>query len=120
MGAGAAPRLSKASCPPQYGADGATVRIGLDESDDSVGLWVADRGSGIPAHLREEALRKYRRLDQARAMDGSGLGLALVRAVARLHGGELILEDYQPGLRAVLRLPRTEGTVAGGDDRSRA
>jgi signal transduction histidine kinase len=97
----------------KYGSRGASIRIGVDESDTSFDLWVADRGSGIPAHRREEALRKYRRLDQARATDGSGLGLALVGAVARLHGGELILEDNGPGLRAVIRLPRTVGADAG-------
>jgi signal transduction histidine kinase len=97
----------------KYGSGGASIRVGVDESDISVLLWVADRGSGIPAHRREEALRKYRRLDQARATDGSGLGLALVRAVARLHGGELILEDNDPGLRAVIRLPRTGSAGAG-------
>jgi signal transduction histidine kinase len=96
----------------KYGSSGASIRIGVDESNASLCFWVADRGPGIPAYRREEALRKYRRLDQARATDGSGLGLALVRAVARLHGGELILEDNEPGLRAVIRLSRTENSDA--------
>jgi signal transduction histidine kinase len=90
----------------KYGSSGGSIRIGVDESDSSVRFWVADRGAGIPANRREEALRKYGRLDEARATDGSGLGLALVGAVARLHGGELVLEDNDPGLRAVLNLPR--------------
>jgi signal transduction histidine kinase len=51
-------------------------------------------------------MRKYGRLDSARATDGSGLGLTLVRAVASLHHGELRLEDNEPGLRAVMVLPR--------------
>ena len=46
----------------------------------------------------------YRRLEEARTTEGSGLGLALARAVARLHGGEIELEDNRPGLRAVMRL----------------
>jgi signal transduction histidine kinase len=90
----------------KYGSSGGSIRIGVDESDSSVRFWVADRGAGIPANRREEALRKYGRLDEARATDGSGLGLALVGAVARLHGGELVLEDNDPGLRAVLNLSR--------------
>jgi signal transduction histidine kinase len=90
----------------KYGSGGGSIRIGVDETDSSVFFWVADRGAGIPADRREEAVRKYRRLDEARATDGSGLGLALVRAVARLHGGELVLEDNSPGLRAILRFPR--------------
>ncbi|MEA3030690.1 MAG: hypothetical protein QOG13_2015 [Sphingomonadales bacterium] len=91
----------------KYGSSGGSIRIGVEESDSSIRFWVADRGPGIPANRRGEAVRKYRRLDEARATDGSGLGLALVRAVARLHGGELILEDNDPGLRAILRFPRT-------------
>jgi signal transduction histidine kinase len=51
-------------------------------------------------------MRKYGRLDEARGSDGSGLGLALVGAVARLHGGDLLIEDNEPGLRAVIVLPR--------------
>jgi signal transduction histidine kinase len=51
-------------------------------------------------------MRKYGRLDAARTSEGSGLGLALVGAVARLHGGELRIEENAPGLRAVIVLPR--------------
>jgi signal transduction histidine kinase len=91
----------------KYGSGGGTVRIGADDDGAAVRLWVADDGPGIPGGRREEAVRKYRRLDEARASDGSGLGLALVRAVASLHGGELRLEDNAPGLRAVMILPRT-------------
>jgi signal transduction histidine kinase len=92
----------------KYAAGGGSIRIGVDEYESSIRFWVADRGVGIPAERREEALRKYRRLDDARATDGSGLGLTLVRAVARLHGGELVLEDNSPGLRVVLILPRND------------
>jgi signal transduction histidine kinase len=97
----------------KYASSGGDIRIGVDENESSVLLWVADRGGGIPVSRRDEALRKYRRLDGARASDGSGLGLALVRAVAQLHGGSLILEDNLPGLRAVLNLPRSELPEAG-------
>jgi len=85
---------------------GATIRIGADESNSAVRLWIADNGPGIPADRREEAVRKYRRLDPARGTDGSGVGLALVRAVANLHCGELRLEDNAPGLRVLIILPR--------------
>ena len=94
----------------KYGADGGSIRFGADETDSAIRLWVADQGAGIPADRRDEAMGKYRRLDAARATEGSGLGLSLVRAVANLHGGELLLEDNEPGLRAVLILPRTTST----------
>jgi signal transduction histidine kinase len=99
----------------KYGADGGSIQIGLDEDEDFVRLWVADRGAGINADRRQEAVRKYGRLDPARSTDGSGLGLALVSAVARLHGGALLLEDEGPGLRAILSFPRNG--AAGAADR---
>jgi signal transduction histidine kinase len=49
-------------------------------------------------------LRRFVRLDQSRTKPGSGLGLSLVAAVARLHGGSMRLEDNAPGLRIVLVL----------------
>lgn len=89
----------------KYAGQGKEIRIHLARRQDRVDLAVADRGPGIDQSERATALMRYRRLDSARTQDGAGLGLALVEAVARLHGGELILEDNQPGLRAVLRLP---------------
>ena len=47
------------------------------------------------------------RLEKSRSQPGAGLGLSLVAAVARLHGGSVRLEDNAPGLRAVLVLPRS-------------
>lgn len=98
----------------KYAAGGGSIRIGVDEEESSIRFWVKDRGAGIPAERRQEALRKYRRLDEARASEGSGLGLALVNAVARLHGGDLLLEDNGPGLRVVLILPHGDPAKIDG------
>jgi signal transduction histidine kinase len=68
-------------------------------------LIVADRGPGIPDADRNRAIERFVRLESSRTRPGSGLGLSLVAAVARLHSGSLILEDNAPGLRAVLTLP---------------
>ena len=67
---------------------------------------VADNGPGIPEADRGRVVERFVRLEQSRSEPGSGLGLSLASAVARLHGGELRLEDNEPGLRAVLVLPR--------------
>jgi signal transduction histidine kinase len=69
-------------------------------------LTVADGGRGIPAADRPRAVERFVRLEQSRSQPGSGLGLSLASAVARLHGGELRLEDNHPGLRTVISLPR--------------
>ena len=65
-------------------------------------LQVADNGPGIPVKDRERALRPFVRLSRARST-GSGLGLSLVAAIARLHQARLSLEDNAPGLCVVVQ-----------------
>jgi signal transduction histidine kinase len=73
---------------------------------DRILLSVADHGPGIPEADRPRVLERFVRLEQSRSQPGSGLGLSLAAAVARLHGGELILDDNHPGLKSVIALPR--------------
>jgi signal transduction histidine kinase len=70
-----------------------------------VEISVADRGPGIAEQDRERVTERFFRGEAARNTSGSGLGLALVAAVAQLHNGTLQLADNQPGLRAVLCIP---------------
>jgi signal transduction histidine kinase len=69
-------------------------------------LTVADAGRGIPAADRGRVVERFVRLEESRSKPGSGLGLSLASAVARLHGGDLKLEDNNPGLKTVISLPR--------------
>jgi len=89
----------------RYGASGETIDVTVGEDGKQLSITVADSGPGIPANRRAEALRRFGRLDSSRSAGGAGLGLALVRAIAHLHDGELVLQDNQPGLAAILRLP---------------
>jgi signal transduction histidine kinase len=70
-------------------------------------LVVLDEGPGIPPAERDKVLRRFYRLDRSRGTPGTGLGLSLVAAVARLHGGRLTLEAGPggAGLAAMLELP---------------
>lgn len=68
-----------------------------------------DTGPGIPAAQRDLVLRRLYRLEGSRTSPGTGLGLALVKAVADLHGAALELSDARPGLRVTLRFPPPEG-----------
>jgi len=61
---------------------------------------------------RGKATERFYRGEAARSTPGSGLGLALVQAVAQLHGGELALEDNRPGLRAIMALPTPDNQDA--------
>ncbi len=68
-------------------------------------LSVADHGPGIPETDTDRVLERFVRLETSRTRAGSGLGLSLVAAVARLHGGGLKLEDNHPGLKALISIP---------------
>jgi signal transduction histidine kinase len=95
--------------PESPGVNGAQPEIVVKAAagdGDRILLTVADTGPGIPADDRARAVERFVRLEQSRSLPGSGLGLSLANAVARLHGGELRLEDNTPGLRTVLALPR--------------
>jgi signal transduction histidine kinase len=98
----------KYAAPSGEAANGAKAQIvvrALSEGDRIL-LTVADSGPGIPEAARGRAVERFVRLEQSRSQPGSGLGLSLASAVARLHGGELTLADNQPGLKSIIALPR--------------
>ena len=66
---------------------------------------IGDSGPGIPAEQRDVALRRFGRLEASRHRPGHGLGLPLIVAIMRLHGGTLRLEDGEPGLVLGLAFP---------------
>jgi signal transduction histidine kinase len=69
----------------KYGAGAMTLFLTREEGQVLIGL--ADEGAGIPVERETEALRRFGRLDASRGIAGAGLGLSLVAAVARMHGG---------------------------------
>jgi signal transduction histidine kinase len=89
------------------------ITVKAASEGDRVLLSVIDQGPGIPESMRERVVERFVRLDQSRTVPGSGLGLSLVAAVARLHGGELKFEDNAPGLAATIALPRGGPQGAG-------
>lgn len=84
---------------------GGRVELRVQRGAAGLDLIVADDGPGIPAADRERALERCVRLTGAEQAPGSGLGLSLVAAVARMHHATLTLDDNHPGLRIVLRFP---------------
>lgn len=90
----------------KFGPAAAPVRLELRADDRQAQLRVIDQGPGIPAAERERVLKRFVRLDVARSTPGSGLGLSLVAAVARLHQGTLTFSDARPGLCAQLGFHR--------------
>ena len=94
------------------------VEVAAHREDSEAVLTVSDDGPGIPEADRERAFDRFVRLDDARSRDetqggGAGLGLAIVRAIARNHGGSAYLEGWTPGLHAVVRIP-VDNAAGGG------
>nr|WP_210330643.1 MULTISPECIES: HAMP domain-containing sensor histidine kinase [unclassified Methylocystis] len=97
----------------KYGGTGDEPRIAIEARrvGDRVEIIVADRGPGIAASDRERVVGRFVRLENSRSRPGSGLGLSLAAAVARMHHGALRIEDNAPGLRVALSLPAMRTTV---------
>ena len=84
------------------------VDLSLSIDQEGVRVAVEDNGVGIPADQRDRVFERFYRVDAARNAQtgGAGLGLAIVRRIARLHGGDVTLEPVEPsGCRFVLSLP---------------
>jgi signal transduction histidine kinase len=94
----------------KYSPHGTRVSIGAERAvpgrlwRDAVDLFVADQGPGIAVEDRERVLERFVRLDRGHGAPGSGLGLSLVSAIARLHDAALILEDGADGIGLTARL----------------
>lgn len=71
------------------------ISISLRSVDDSVELRVADTGVGIPAHEIPRLFERFHRVEntQGRSQERSGIGLALVQELVRLHGGRITVES---------------------------
>jgi signal transduction histidine kinase len=104
------------------GEPGSAITVRAYLFDGRPAISVGDHGPGIDAADREKVLKRFVRLEASRTQPGTGLGLSLVAAVARLHHGEVRLEDNQPGLRVELLLsskcliaaPQCEGDAEPG------
>ncbi len=81
------------------------IRVTLEARDGHGRITLADSGPGIPETERQQVLQRFYRLEKSRTSPGSGLGLSLVKAVAKIHGMTMKLEDNRPGLRVVCEFP---------------
>ncbi len=89
----------------KYSPAGTTIRIGSTAYDTAVELWVADEGPGIPADAQERIFERFGRADTGRGIAGSGLGLPIVAAIARGHGGYVSLDSSAAGSRFGIVIP---------------
>lgn len=85
------------------GTDASLVIAPFNDED---AITVSDRGPGLPPDTYDQLFTRFYRADAPRAVRGHGLGLSLVAAVMRAHGGRVDLRDNDPGLAVTLVLPR--------------
>jgi signal transduction histidine kinase len=86
------------------------VRVSLDRAGGRIRLVVADNGQGIPDDAdRERVTERFVRLEKSRSQPGSGLGLALAKAIMKFHNGRLDLKPADPGLSVVMDFPERGG-----------
>ncbi|WP_161792423.1 sensor histidine kinase [Croceibacterium mercuriale] len=90
----------------KYTPAGGGVTVALESIEGAIRLVIADNGPGIPEAQRAQALQRFTRLDPSRSQPGSGLGLSIVAAAARVHRASLKLDDNAPGLRVEILFSR--------------
>ncbi len=90
----------------RYAPDGSTIRLSATSTDTNLCLAVADEGPGVPEADLHRLDQPFVTLDPSRGDGASGLGLALVAAIARMHGGRFEARRLTPGFEAALTLAR--------------
>jgi signal transduction histidine kinase len=101
----------------KYSKDDKYIGVSLYRSNGSVNLEVRDHGIGIPAHEQEKIFEKFYRCGDplVHNVKGSGLGLSLVRHIARAHGGDVLVESHpQKGSKFTIALPLAFPSQANG------
>jgi len=100
----------------KFTPSGGSIEVSASEAGGRIFLRVTDTGPGIPAEERSAVIKRFHRLESSRSTPGSGLGLSLVSAVAKMHQAELELSNNAPGLKACLIFPaRTSETGFQGN-----
>ena len=89
----------------KFAPDAGQVSAELERKGEGIRLTVSDNGPGIPAESREQVLARFVRLDGSRSLPGSGIGLSIVAAAARIHRARLQLLDNDPGLKVMVDFP---------------
>jgi signal transduction histidine kinase len=90
----------------KFAGRGSTVQVKVGKDPARPQLIVQDDGPGIASHERVAVLQRFYRSERNRLIPGSGLGLSVVTAIVRLHDFEFVLEDADPGVRAVIECRR--------------
>ncbi|NRB41853.1 MAG: HAMP domain-containing histidine kinase [Pseudomonadales bacterium] len=100
----------------KYSGEAGAISLALEVNVSQLSIVIADNGPGIAVNKHEKVFQRFYRVEASRSVQpGNGLGLSLVRAVVKLHGGEIKLTDSSgffpksssPGLQVLIKLPIT-------------
>ena len=101
----------------KYAVSGTCAAIRAARDGDTVSIWVEDDGPGVPRRERERIFAPFYRVSNklTDGVAGTGIGLSIARDLARLHGGDVVLEPSDKGacFRVTLRAPRVNGGATG-------
>jgi signal transduction histidine kinase len=95
----------------KHSPPGAHIGLAAIASATEIKVVVSDSGPGIPSEERSNVFKRFYRVESSRSTPGSGLGLSLVQAIARLQQVSIDLCDNNPGLQVIL------GFASGTADR---
>jgi signal transduction histidine kinase len=82
----------------RHSPEGARIKLAIRMQQSGPCVEISDTGPGISPGDRERVFERFYRCDRSRSTPGNGLGLALVRSIAELHGATVTLSDNAPGL----------------------
>jgi two-component system OmpR family sensor kinase len=91
----------------KYAPASSTITMGSSEGRAGWQLWVLDEGPGVPEGARERIFERFGRISSHRGIRGSGLGLPIVRAIARAHGGDVTVQSAGTGSRFIISIPKS-------------
>lgn len=99
----------------KFSADGTTISIGSGCVDGEVRLWVRDTGVGITAGEVDRIFERFHRVSSSMGVEGSGLGLSIVGAIATAHGGTVdVQSEAGIGSTFTIVLPQPNGGAVDG------
>jgi signal transduction histidine kinase len=101
----------------KYGPNGQRIVVGMALFENGARIWVDDEGDGIPARERQRVFNPFYRGPRTHQQTGSGIGLAVVRELVALHGGEAWIEDAPDGgARVLVQFPGAQVADAEAGD----
>lgn len=98
----------------KYSPENSPISVGSRVVDDAlIEFWVADQGPGIPKEMEDRIFERFGRVGAKRGVRGSGLGLPIVAAIAKAHGGRVTLHSSPVGSRFGIEIPLVQQEIGG-------